>query len=1106
VVRNNQHPYAASTSPTVTKVFPPAIFLSGTFVLAALQAAAENGRAAVKRVVFVLLSILAIFIGGCATATFPGGGSQGYLVVVTPGNATLPGLTTQQFTAQANDGSRPTLSWFVNGVAGGNATVGSINASGMYTAPEFPPAPNSVTVSATDNVDPTKTGSSAVTLDNPNPVLTTVTPGTINVGSFTISLSGLHFAPGATVYLGTTALTTTVLSSTQLTATGTATNAQVGTINITVQNPSPGQNMSVAITVQVKGSLINVQVTPATGVIRAGTQQVFAAAVTGTSNTAVSWSVNGIPGGNATIGTIVGNGNYLAPTNIPSANNVTVTATSMADSTASGNAAVTLGNPIPILTSAMPTEMIVGIPFTVTLTGSGFMNGSVVNLGTQKLTTTFISPTELTATGTATSAQIGNAVPITVTNPNPVSATSAPIFAQVVASSNITVTVTPKSVTIGAGNTTQLQATVTGTTDLLVTWSVNGIPYGNNTVGTIDSNGNYVAPVNIVGLGSVTVTATSVVDTTKSGSATITLLNPVPALTAITPGTIGLGAFQLTLYGTGFVATSTATFGGQPIQVTYVTDTMITTIGTASNTQVGNINVIVTNPAPGGGTSNGLAVTVTTSGNPVSSSAAVRFLEQASFGPDMENLNQVQELGFDTYFKNQFASTVTPYPNPRPNDNINNIQQSFFLNSIAGGDQLRLRVAMALNELWVVGADVSSDPVGYTNYLRVLDNDALGNYATIMNDVTLTPAMGNYLNMVNNNAPAPGQHANENYAREFMQLFNLGLNQLNPDGTPVLDSTGNPIPTYTQNDVMDLGRAFTGWTFPTAPGKGQQNNNPPYYGGQMIPIESEHDTGSKTILGHAIPAGQSAEQDLASAISIIFNHPNVPPFVATQLIEKLTTSNPSPAYVQRVAQAFSSGTFNSYGSGQRGDMQATIAAVLLDPEARRGDVAATAIATDGKLREPVIMIVSLCRAFHAKTDAAGLAYEAGQMSEEIFYPPTVFNFFPPVNPIPQTTLNGPEFGIFNTNTSLARDNVINDAVYGAMGSNTVLDFTPVLNAGSTDQMVSWLDTLFLHSTTPDEMKQTINTALGSYDPTDTKGQAKAAIYLYTSSSMYQVQH
>src|SRR5271166_3922492 len=375
--------------------------------------------AAVKRSAMVLLSILLVFLGGCAEAIIPGNGSsQGYSVIVTPGSATLPGFTTQQFTAKTNDGSRPTLGWFVNGVAGGNATLGTISSAGLYTAPEFPPAPNTITVSATDNVDPTKTGSSAVTLNNPVPQLNSVTPTVIPIGPFTLSLTGAHFAPGATVFLGTTALTTTVISSTQLTATGTATDAEVGTVNITVQNPAPGANASSAISAQVKG--IVVQVTPATGVIRAGNQQ----------------------GCNATVGTIVSNGNYLAPTNIPTANTITVTATSMVDANASGNATITLGNPVPVLTSVMPTEMVVGIPFMLTLTGSGFMNGSVVNFGSQQLTTTFVSSTQLTASGTATAAQIGN-VQISVTNPNPGSATSAAIAAQVVATSNIVVTVTP---------------------------------------------------------------------------------------------------------------------------------------------------------------------------------------------------------------------------------------------------------------------------------------------------------------------------------------------------------------------------------------------------------------------------------------------------------------------------------------------------------------------------------------------------------------------------------------------------------------------------------------------------------------------------------------
>ncbi len=1064
---------------------------------------------AVKRFALVMLAAV-VFLGGCAQAILPGGpgdpGGAGLTALtVTPSGTSIRGVTQQQFSAKTGDGSKPAVNWSVNAIAGGNATFGTIDASGMYTAPEFPPAPNSITISAVETANSSRLGNASVTLNNPVPQLTSVLPLGIPQGAFTLTLTGLHFAQGAVAYMGTTALTTTYVSSTQLTAAGTATSAQAGTQTITVQNPNPGAATSAGVNIVVAGNVV-VMLAPATVMVRLGNQQVFTAMVTGAVNLSVTWTVNGIAGGNSTIGTIAANGTYTAPLNLPAPNTVTVTATSVEDPTRSSSATVTLENSIPVISSVTPTTFTANTVFEMTVNGTGFTPGSIVNLGTIALSTTFIAPTQLVAVGTPTLAQVGT-VPVTVINPNPGGSTSAPFNVQVVGpNSNITVTISPKTATIGAGNVQQFVATVTGSIDLSVTWSVNGVSYGNSSVGTVDYLGNYTAPNNIVGLGSVTVTATSNANPAKSDSAVVTLTNPAPTLTSITPSTLGLGSFQITLNGTGFVSTSTATFGGQPLQVTYVTPTMLTAIGNALNSQLGSVAVNVTNPAPGGGTSNSLDVTVTTSGTPEASAAAVRFLEQSSFGPDMENVNQVVETGFDTYLQNQFASTATPYPNPWPNDSINNVQQTFFLNAIAGGDQLRMRTELALNEFWVVSAQTVNDPLGYTNYLRAISKDGLGNYQNLMTDVTLTPAMGTFLNMVNNDAPPPGEHANENYAREFMQLFNLGLNQLNPDGTPVLDVSGNPIPTYTQNDVMDLGRVFTGWTYPPTPGMPAQNHNPQYYGGPMVAVEGLHDTGPKTILGQSIPAGQTAEQDLASAIGIIFNHPNVGPFVAQQMIEHLVSSNPSPAYVQRVATAFNTGTFNSYGSGKRGDMQAMIAAILLDPEARQGDNPATVSVTDGKLREPVVMIASIARAFHAKTDAGGLPQWSANMAQDVFNPATVFNFFPPVNPIAGTTLNGPEFAILATNTALTRVNFINAAVYSSIGQNTTLDFSPVTTAGTTDQMVAWLDALFMHSSTPTQMKQIILTALASVDPSDTAGQAKAAIYLYLSSSMYQVQH
>ncbi len=1070
-----------------------------------------KGDSAVRRAHLLLLMSAAWLAAGCATAVGGGSGPAGptpFTLSVSPATAAIQGDSTQQFTAQASDGSNPALTWTVNGISGGNATVGTISSTGLFSAPEFPPSPNSVTVAAVETNNGKRSGSSAITLQNPTPVISTVAPMSIPVGAFSLTISGAHFAPGATVNFGSDRLSTTRISSTQLTATGTAAASEVGNVLITVSNPDPGTAISGTVTAAVQGVKLGVNVAPTPASVRAGSTQQFTATVTNSSNPGVSWSVNGIPGGNDTLGTVVGNGLYTAPSIIPSPNTITVTATSIADNSQSGNSVVTVLNPLPVETSVSPAAFTVG-PISLRVDGSGFVNGSVVYFGTTALATTYVSGTQLTATGTAAAGQAGS-IAVTVKNPDPGSSVSAALTAQVtLPNPSISVSVSPSSDTLRAGMTQTFTATVNGTTTKTVTWAVNGIIGGDSELGTIDINGKYQAPDNLPSPNPVTVSAISSADTTKTGNSAVSIQNPLPVLISASPGSIGTGPFQVSLNGSGFVNTSTVSFGGVPVTVNYASPTLITVAGNITTT--GSITVTVSNPNPGAGTSSSISVNVTTSGaNPVSATSAVRFLEQSSFGPNTESLNQVQTMGYDFYLQNQFAAPITAYRDPKIDYQIYNIQSDYFLREISMGDQLRGRSSLFLNELWVVGADKVSDPLGYTNYLRTLDQDSLGNYLDVMKDITLTPAMGHYLDMVNNDKPAIGQHANENYAREIMQLFTLGLNQLNMDGTPVVDGSGNPVPTYTQNDVMALGLAFTGWTYPTEPGASQQKHNREYYGGPMVASDANHDTEAKTLLGQTIPAGQGAVADLDAALGIIFNHPNVGPFVGKQLILRLVTSNPSPGYVQRVATAFNNGSYTNgavtYGTGSRGDLQATIAAVLLDAEARQGDSATTAIATDGKLREPIIMEASIARAFHVQTDAGGFQNQGSKMEQNVFYPPTVFNFFPPVNSIQGSALNAPEFAIFDTVSSIERVNFINSAVYGKIGSNTSLDFTPVSAAGTPDQMVEWLNTMFLHGMMPDQMKTTVLGAVNAVDPANTKAQAQAAIYLVTSSSMYQVQH
>ena len=844
-------------------------------------------------------------------------------------------------------------------------------------------------------------------------------------------------------------------------------------------------------------------VSPVSATLRGGDSETFSAIEGGTATPpAVSWSINGTASGNASLGTITSAGVYAAPEFPPAGGNVTVTATETADTTKTASSTVTLQNPVPQVSSVTPNSIPVGA-FSLTINGTHFAPGASVQFGSATLTTTRVSSTKLTATGNATSGQVGN-ISVTVKNPDPGPVSSSAITAKVTASSGISVAISPASATTHPGLNLNFTATVTGNSNQAVTWSLNNANFGNPTIGFTNTAGLYAPPGTVPNPNTVTITATSVADPSKKSSATITLVNPPPVVSAISPSSLGVGPFMLTVTGSGFVNGSVVNFGGQALTTMFVSRNELTATGSAS--AAGNVNVTVTNPNPGSATSAVFIAKVVNSGTVISAATATRFLEQSTFGPTPALANQLQQIGLDTFLQGQFATPISMYPTPAADDSdVSKIQVAFYKNAVNNPDQLRQRVALALNELWVIGANKVSDPVGYTNYMQVLTNDALKNYFNVMKDVTLTPAMGHWLDMVNNDKPGNGQHANENYARELMQLFTLGLSQTNPDGTPVLDGSGMPVPTYTQDDVMALGRSLTGWTYPPEPGQISTRHNPEFYGGNMVAFESNHDTGAKTFLGQPVAAGQTAAQELDNVLTIIFNHPNLPPFVAKQLIEKLVTSNPSPAYIQRVAQAFAAGKFNAYGSGQRGDMQAVVAAILLDSEARRGDSPATTSATDGKLREPIVMQVAVARMFGAITDGTGFTNSGSSMGQNVFNSGSVFNFFPPDNLIPQTTLNGPEFAIFNTNTSLSRVNFINTVVYSQLSSNTKLNFTPVINAGSPDQMVDWLNTQLLHSTMSDQMRQSILNAVNANSSTDTNNQAKSAIYLVLSSSQYQVQ-
>jgi len=517
---------------------------------------------------------------------------------------------------------------------------------------------------------------------------------------------------------------------------------------------------------------------------------------------------------------------------------------------------------------------------------------------------------------------------------------------------------------------------------------------------------------------------------------------------------------------------------------------------------------------------------------------AVRLLEQATWGPNEALVAHVKSVGAAKFLDEQFATPQTKYtafppmPASRPVDCVDvnppltatsycardnytlfQLQREFFRNAIMAPDQLRQRVAFALSQILVVSGTDISQAMAMQRYQQMLADLAFDNYRNVLLQVTLSPAMGNYLDMVNNLKPnlATGVQPNENYARELMQLFSIGTVELNLDGTPLVDPTGKSVATYDQDEIEGYAHVFTGWTYPTAYDLGatpRTGLNPRYFDGQMEVRTQYHDFLAKTLIdGATAPASLTMGDDLAHAIDTIFMHPNVAPFVSKQLIQKLVTGNPSTAYVKRVAAVF-----NNNGAGVRGDLKAVVRAILLDSEARG------AVKTDtgyGRLREPAQFVVAVARALNATTDGVYFRAQTSAMGQPVFTAPSVFNFYPPDYVVPGTNVVGPEFALQNTTTAFARINFANSLVfsaainpdpnvYGATG--TQLDWSALTAlAADPKALVAKLNRLLMHGTLSSAAQDAIVTAVNAVAATDALARARTAFYLAVTSSQYQVE-
>jgi len=497
---------------------------------------------------------------------------------------------------------------------------------------------------------------------------------------------------------------------------------------------------------------------------------------------------------------------------------------------------------------------------------------------------------------------------------------------------------------------------------------------------------------------------------------------------------------------------------------------------------------------------------------------AHRFLQQASMGATPALVAQVKSMGYAAWIDSQLAlpaSTYYPFVSAASLSNDDQktgaLRSRFFMNALQGNDQLRQRVAFAMSQMLVTSTldtptvTTGQNGPGMALYQDLMMTSATSNFLNILQGVTMSPYMGSYLNMANSNKPSGGNTANENYTRELMQLFSIGVYKQWTNGTLKIDNLGSPIPTYDQDVIEEMSRVFTGFTYNT-PGCTNFNCQP-FYLSNMKLVQANHDVGIKTILdGVVLPAGQLGTDDVYQTLGYIFNHPNVGPFVGKHLIQHLVTSNPSKGYIARVAKAF-----DNDGTGARGNMSAVVKAVLLDVEARRDP---TTDPRFGRLVEPALFLTQFLRGMGATGQRYGLAERCNEMQQQIFGSPTVFNYYAADYQIPGTTLLGPPFGIYTETASVRRANIANTFIYGTLsrpgytpagGTGVTFDYAPyIASAGNPAALVDALAARLMPGRMSPAMRQTIINAVTNTASTDTTNRARTAIYLFATSPSFNI--
>jgi uncharacterized protein (DUF1800 family) len=582
--------------------------------------------------------------------------------------------------------------------------------------------------------------------------------------------------------------------------------------------------------------------------------------------------------------------------------------------------------------------------------------------------------------------------------------------------------------------------------------------------------------------------------------------------------------------------------GTQPVYRNYFSDQ----ISDANHRFTVDLTVHVRMPAVGFAIE-GLVMCAPLTGGEINADA-VRLLEQASLGPTEAAVGEIDVKGPAAWIDEQLKLNVTrytqyPYFEP-PADNTKCMDDrtppytpdkfcstykwsqavvawEFFRQAKSAPDQLRMRMAHVWHQIFVIGDGFSGETYGVAEFQQRLRDHAFGTFENLLTKYALSPQLGNYQNWAKNVPEHDGIRPNENFARELMQLFTIGVNVLNDDGTPKLDAKGQLIPTYAQADIETLARILTGYTYPTRPGETPNFwGNRQYYVGDMIPYDEWHDRGSKSLLGGrlVLPPGGSAESEVRAALHTLVMHPNTPPFIAKQLIQKTVTSSPTPDYVSRIATVF-----RDNGAGVRGDLAAVTRAVLLDPEARG---ARKIDPQYGRLREPVLFWTAILRALDVTTDGASVRDALWPSAQDLFHSPTVFNYYSSDYTLAGGSIPGPEFGIFTSAELLNRANGLNDLLYNvdqtwsdhplygwkprpwvinATGTPSPTMAAFVADAANVDALVDRLDRLLFHGAMSASVRRTIVNAVSKIDAGQPVRRAKLAVNLSLVTLDYQVQ-